>query len=269
MKKLRYSCIIAGGLFFFCISPTPNTRHPTPALAIEIPLEGFGKATSIAYVNMHKVFEAFPETEKARIELNLLIARKKEDITAKKEEIANLKAEMDSLKKQMTAVSPASGPKTSPPEAAEQNPGTGTPQSATSLTLPENSPLKFLFSPPQSTGTVGEPGKVSYSTFSKSSPEILPGIPSPGPSMMEKGAELSKKESELEVFVGTAEDEIRQAEEGKTMTLMARIYKSLEEIATKEGYSVVVDKENVLYGDKTIEITENLIWRLTNKIKSQ
>ena len=266
--KMKYRIGLFLGLFF------PLTFHLSPLTylhGIEIPLEGFGKSTTIAYVNMHKVFEAFPETEKARIELNQLIARKKEDITAKKEEIAKLKADVEFLRKQMSAVSHPAPASSKPPklESAGLNPGTTGPESATPLTLPENSPLKFLFSPPTSTGTV-EPGKVAFSTFSRNAPQILPGIPSPGPSLMEKEAELSKKESDLEVYIGTAEEEVRQMEEGKTMTLMARIYKTLEEMAAKEGYSVVVDKENVLYGDKTIDITDNLIWRLgAQKTKTQ
>ena len=194
--------------------------------AMEIPLEGFGKAAAVAYVNMHKVFEAFPETEKARVDLNLIIAERQQDITAKKEEISTLKAQIEFLRKQMGAVSLSTAPKTvseSPKPALAPDSAT----SLTSLTLPEDSPLKFLFSPPaESTSTARDPNKVSYSTFAAGAPQILPGIPSPGPSLMEKEAELSKKESELEVFIGAAEQEIRQMEEGKSMTVMARIYRT-------------------------------------------
>lgn len=234
--------------------------------AIEVPLEGFGKGTSVAYVNMHRVFEAFPETEKARIELNQMIAQKKEDISAKKEEIAALRAEIDFLKKQMGAVTPGSAPKT-PPQKLEtpKEPG-----AATSLTLPDGSPLKFLFSPPEkSTSAFEDPNKINYSTFTKASPEILPGIPSPGPSLMEKEAILSRKQSELEAYIGAAEAEITQMEEGKTMTLMARIYKALEDMANKQGYSVVMDKDHVLYGDPVIDITDQLIQRLSSSKRAE
>ena len=33
-----------------------------PSGAIEVPLESLGKTTNVAYVNMHRVFEAFPDT---------------------------------------------------------------------------------------------------------------------------------------------------------------------------------------------------------------
>ena len=229
-------------------------RAGMPGTAIEIPLDGFGKTTSIAYVNMHKVFEAFPETEKARIELNQTIAAKLQEISSKKEEIATLKGQIGFLKKQMGAVVPSTAPKTT----AETPP-----ESVTPLTLPENSPLKFLFSPPEnSTSTATEDPAVNYSTFTSNAPQILPGSPSPGPSVMEKEAELATKESELEVFIGAAEDEIRQMEEGKSMTLLARIYRTLEDISTRQGYSVVLEKSNVLYGESVIDITDQLIQRL-------
>ncbi len=224
--------------------------------AIEIPLEGFGKSATLAYVNIHKVFEAFPETEKARTELNQLIAQKKDDISAKREEIAKLKGQIEFLKKQMGAVNPNSSQRP-PQEAASPKDPSGT----TSLTLPENSPLKFLFTPPENS-TAAEANKTNYSTFTAQAPQILPGIPSPGPSLMEREAELSKKQSELEVYIGTAEEEVRQMEEGKTMTLMARIYKTLEDISAKQGYAVVMDRDNILYGETAIDITDQLIQKL-------
>src|SRR3989344_4227560 len=149
-KIILYSCLIA----------VATAR----LLAMEIPLEGLGRSAAIAYVNMHKVFEAFPETEKARSELHLIIAEKQQDITAKKEEISTLKAQIEFLKKQMGAVKPSTAPKTvseSPKPALAPDSAT----SLTSLTLPEDSPLKFLFSPPaESTSTARDPNKVSYST---------------------------------------------------------------------------------------------------------
>src|SRR3989338_7415899 len=75
-----------------------------PALrAIEIPLEGAeSKSTVVGTVNMHKIFEAFPETETARTAMTEMIESIRADITSKKEEIANLKGEIEFLKKQKT-----------------------------------------------------------------------------------------------------------------------------------------------------------------------
>lgn len=252
--------------------------------AIEIPLDSFGKSTRIAYVNMHKIFEAFPETEKARVELNRLIEERKSEITVKKEEIAQLKAEINYFQDKMAAVKPSSNTATSIEKQTEntsktidqnqklETPAPLPPELLTALAIPEGSPLEFLFTPPKdSTGitkgietssgtTSNEPKKISVST---SAPQILPGIPSPAPQLDQRLAQLSQKETDLEAFIGAAEQEIKDLEEGKTMTLLARIYNSLQEISDKEGYSIVLDKNNILYGDNAIDITETIIWRLS------
>ena len=247
------------------------------AFAIEIPLDNFGKSTKVAYVSMHKIFEAFPETEKARIELNRLIDERKAEITAKKEEIALLKGEIAFLRKQMSAVAPSAAPKTlaphilpPPDQAAAPTQAEGGITGLTSLTLPPGSPLGFIFTPPaESTATPREtetqvPGRTSsLPTVSTSAPAILPGIPSPAPQLKEKETVLAQKESEMEIFIGVAEDDVKKMEEGKTMTLFARIYKAMEEIAGKEGYSVIVDKDNILYGENAVDITQAVIWRLS------
>lgn len=242
--------------------------------AIEIPLEAGGKTTNIAYVNMHKIFEAFPETEQARADLTRVIEEKKADITAKKEEIAKLKGEVDFLRRQMSAVIPSTTPKNvQPEEPAEKKLQEQTTMQApspssglTSLTLPEGSPLGFIFSPPpKSTETPTETTALPGFKISTSAPSILPGIPSPEPQLKEKEALLSQKEADLEAYVGAAEEEVKQMEEGKTMTLLARIYKALEDIAGKQGYSVIIDKENILYGENAIDITQDVIIKLTLK----
>ncbi len=254
--------------------------------ALEIPLESFGKGTKVAYVNMHRIFEAYPETEKARLELTSLIEEKRSEISAKKEEIAKLKGEIDFLNRQQSSVNPEAEDRAVPepaprtqslPENPDAAPGDEAgdrptnPEGATSLTLPENSPLKFLFSPPaESTAAASLETEVSTDSekarlfMSTSAPRIMPGIPSLAPSLEGKQSELARKQADLEAFVGATEQEIKNLEEGKTMTLMARIYKTLSEIANKDGYTIIVDKNNILYGENTVDITESVIWRLSN-----
>lgn len=271
MNQFRYHALILAGSIALAAAV---------ARAVEIPLEGFGKSTKVAYVNMHKIFEAFPETEKARVELNQLIDEKKSEITAKKEEIARLKGEIDFLRKQMTAVQPGAQktdskttkPQEPPVEVEPVQTSTAEPQAATSLTLPENSPMKFLFSPPaESTAPASTDEGASLSTsaarpvlVSTNAPAILPGVPSPAPQLSDKEAALVRLQSELQTFVGSAEEEVRQLEEGKTMTLLARIYKALADIAVKDNYSVIVDKDNILFGDNAVDVTQDVIWRLSN-----
>lgn len=245
--------------------------------AIEIPLESFGKTTNIAYVDMHKIFEAFPETEQARVELNNLIEEKKIEITAKKEEIAKLKSEIDLLRKKVFDVLPSTNSTNvlSESTTTEQTPQSATglaPKPLTPLTLPKGSPLGFIFSPPtESTRTVSvEKSTVPTVMISTIAPRILPEILSPEPQLREKETLLTQREADLEFFIEAAEDEVRKLEEGKTMTLMARIYKGLGEIAAKGGYSVIIDKENILYGEVAVDITQDMISKLsTLKLKEK
>lgn len=244
---------------------------PSFVYAIEIPLDGLGeKITKVAYVNMKKIFEAFPETDKARVELNKMIEEKRYSILERKEEIAKLKGELEFLKQKMAAVSPEKErrEKSSPePKNAPQPTTALEPSGATQLKLPEGSPLRFLFTPPtQSTEAVATEAQVSKEptlSVSTQAPAILPGIPSPEPQIKEKEALLYQKEAELDNFVGQAEEEIRLLEEGKTLTLLAKIYTAIEEVAAQEGYSVIVDKETILYGEGAADITQTVIWKLS------
>ena len=92
----------------------------------------------------------------------------------------------------------------------------------------------------------------------------MPGIPSLAPQLSKKETLLAQKVLELETFIGVAEKEISNLEEGKTMVVLAKIYKSLEQIAAKEGYTIIVDKLNILYGEDTVDITQSVIWRLSS-----
>ena len=248
--------------------------------AVEIPLEKAEKVTNIAYVNIHKVFEAYPETEKARIDLTRMIEEKKSEITGRKEEIAKLKGEIDFFRKQMTAVSPNAKKRQEETRATESSylqtePKTDQtgqtpvpPEGSTVLTPAPGSPLNFLFTPPpESTETIKEetPEKPKPLAVSTSAPKILPGIPSPEPQLKDKETLLSQKQADLEAFVGAAEQEIKDLEEGSTMTLLAQIYKTIEEIAKKQEYSVIIDKDNILYGDTAIDITDTVILKMQLK----
>ena len=236
-----------------------------PCSGMEIPLgQAESQVQKVAYVNMHKIFEAFPGTEKARAELRQQIDEKKAEITARKEEIAKLKGEVDFLRKQMSAVEPGKAPKAPPPEEEETQPAPESkgPDQVTPLALPPGSPMKFLFSPPQASTDVEKQVKPPVE-ISSSAPSILPGIPSPGPQLKDKEADLARKQADLDAFVGAAEADIKRMEEGQTMTIMAQIYKTLQDIAAKEGYSVVIDRENLLYGDKAVDITDQVIWKLS------
>lgn len=259
-KPLFWRFILSFGFAFLVFGITNG---------VEVPLESLDKKSKVAYVNMHKIFEAFPETEQARFELNKEIEEKKLEITEKKEEIAKLKGEIESLLKRTPSVRLSTTSKIDLQESSDtaktpSNITEPSPKTLTSLTVPEKSPLRFLFTPPEeSTDTVAlETSTSSVENLSHSTSPSLSDVPLLEPQIREKEVILLQKETDLEAFIGAAEEEVRKLEEGKTMTLLARIYKSLEEISVKEGYSIIVEKKDILYGESAVDITESVIWRL-------
>ncbi len=168
---------------------------PSRIFSIEIPLEE--EREHIAYINMHKIFETYPETEKARAELIKVINTKKEEITQRKEEIARLKGEID----------------------------------AVTYTIHASS----------------VPLKVGLENLLK-----------------EKETQLSKAQASLPAFLTMSEEEIRNAEEGKTMALLANIYKAVEALSKENKYTLVLDKENILYGTEALDLTPKILQLLEN-----
>ena len=183
--------------------------------AIEIPLEG--DREKVAYVNLHKIFETYPETEKARAELTALITSKRGEITQKKEEIAHLKGEIESIKRELTIA-----------------------KSTSSLSA---STIPFSIS--------GSTYSIQTSTFSlKMTLESL---------LKEKETQLTKAQATYPAFLTLSEEEIHNDEEGKTMALLALIYKAIETLSRQEKYTIVLDKENILYGVDMVDLTPKIL----------
>ncbi len=205
--------------------------------AIEIPLDGLDGKTKVATVNMHKIFETFSETEKARIELYKAIEEKRNLITEKKEEVTKLKGEIESLKKQIFMQT-----------------STVSVQSSTPPLIKSDETLK------KSTDSL----TANFKTLSLSTPVVQISTTAKISELFiqEKEALLIRKEGELETFIGLAEQEIRDMEEGKSMVLLAKIYKTIQEIALKYGYSIVIDKEHTVYGEKVADITQKVLDKL-------
>lgn len=205
--------------------------------AIEIPLDGMDGKTKIAYVNMHKIFETFSETENARITLYKMIEEKKNLITEKKEEVTKLKGEIEALKKQNSM----------------QTSTVAVQGSTSSIIKIDEAVKKSSESLSTSSQTLSlSTASVQISTAAKINESLI----------KEKETLLIRKEGELQTFIGLAEQEIRDIEEGKTMILLAKIYKTIEEIASKYGYSIVIDKEHTLYGENVADITQKVLDKL-------
>jgi len=73
---------------------------------------------------------------------------------------------------------------------------------------------------------------------------------------------IKNSEEELADFEKKAEMELAEYEEASTRQLLGKIYTALKKLSEQEEISVVVDKRNILYGKKTVDLTEKLLFLL-------
>ena len=101
--------------------------------------------------------------------------------------------------------------------------------------------------------------KVPVSHFKFS---ISTSVPEIDAALAKKETDLKVKEEELQAFQRMAERELLEYESRKSEILLGRIYVALKELAVKEEVSVIVDKRNILFGQKAVDLTEKLLNKL-------
>ncbi len=80
--------------------------------------------------------------------------------------------------------------------------------------------------------------------------------------------EIIWKKEELDDMVKEGEKEILKKEKEIKYQILGKIYDVIREIAKKEGYTVVLDKSNVLYSEKSADdLTEKVIKKLNKEYK--
>ncbi len=80
--------------------------------------------------------------------------------------------------------------------------------------------------------------------------------------LAKKQADLSSKEEELRLFQRQTEKELLEQESRRSEILLGRIYVALKELAVKEEVSVIIDKRNILFGQKAVDLTAKLLKKL-------
>jgi len=107
---------------------------------------------------------------------------------------------------------------------------------------------KEIFEPVPTTGLVGEE-KVEVST--------APAVPKPVP---EEVIEMKKRK--LNETVEKIKEELTRLEKDTNYQILGKIYDIVKEIAQAEGYSIVLDKRNILYSEMENDLTDKVIKRL-------
>lgn len=74
-----------------------------------------------------------------------------------------------------------------------------------------------------------------------------------------KTAELARKESEAREQQAAAEKTLLDLEARKSEILLGKLYRAVQEVARREGVSVVVDRGAILYGHNAVDLTEKVL----------
>lgn len=80
--------------------------------------------------------------------------------------------------------------------------------------------------------------------------------------LAERGKLLADKESEFKTYQGQVEKNLLELEDKKTEILLGKIYHAVQEVAREEGISVVVDRTQILFGHKAMDLTDKVIKKL-------
>lgn len=333
---------------------------PRPARSLEVSLEeNRGERGSIGYVDLHRVFQRFPETHKARQNFQEIVRQAEEQVNLRKAELVALRADLSRLilerellqKTPLTVpaapepskppqaaaptpvpeVKPAEPPKpaepAAPPPASESKPAEppkpAEPAAAQpplpdlklparqEMTLPGmNKPLTINL-PGLTTGPVqieppvqeaaksaeaptpAEPPKPAEAPKPADAPKpaepaaapapVLPPAP-PQPTSAEleaaaqrsrqdrlaaldaqaeaKRKEIAAKEEEALKHQEQVEKNLLELESRRSEILLGKIYTVVQEVARENGVSVVVDKGQILFGQKTVDLTEKVLKKL-------
>ncbi|MCX5797291.1 MAG: OmpH family outer membrane protein [Elusimicrobia bacterium] len=75
----------------------------------------------------------------------------------------------------------------------------------------------------------------------------------------QKTREFERKQAQARDEQESAEKNLLDLESRKSEILLGKIYKAVQEVARREGVSVVVDKTGILYGHNAVDLTEKVL----------
>lgn len=78
----------------------------------------------------------------------------------------------------------------------------------------------------------------------------------------EKETELGKREAEFKTYQGQVEKNLIDIENRRSEILLGKIYQAVRQVARENGVSVVVDKNQILFGQGTVDLTNKVIRKL-------
>ncbi|MBI5209503.1 MAG: OmpH family outer membrane protein [Elusimicrobia bacterium] len=239
---------------------------------------------------MARVFKLYPETGRARESFEDAVRQAEDQLNIRKaellrlrSEISKLKAERETLAKAIAAAAPPEVPVSSPTAPAAPPPAAPASTAAALGGRPLASAPKGLLQLPgfyASTGTIAAPPadekaqpptpSLAVSSPSASQPPTADAAPPAellalaevDEKLSRKTADLAQKEEEFKAVQASAEKNLLELESRKTDLLLGKIHRAVQDVARREGISVVVDKTGILYGQDAVDLTEKVLQSL-------
>lgn len=181
----------------------------------------------VGVVDMEKVYREYPETQKLKQEFFQKTLEKKKELQALEMEIEKIKFEIKELENKKSQLQT---------------------QADTIAQTIVSTETAFT------TQTTSQFEQISIT------PETLSEIDS---QIQQKKKELNIKEEELKTKSDITTKELQLLEEEKNKKIIGRIYKILKEIAQENNLSLIVDKNYILYGTPSVDLTKELQQRLS------
>ncbi|MDD5628838.1 MAG: OmpH family outer membrane protein [Elusimicrobia bacterium] len=253
----------------------PATSH-----AIELSLEeNKAERGNIGFVDTQRLFQLFPETRKAKENFEEAVRLAEDQINQRKAEILRLRKELDSLKVEREALARstptpvAAAPAVSTaavevPAVAALRPSTAAAALPLVINLPGATAGPVVIAPPASVlpviavavSTPAVPAPVAVS--SAAAPALPDALAVLDERIAQKTQELERKRAQAREEQEAAEKNLLDLESRKSEILLGKIYKAVQEVARREGISVVVDKTGILYGHNAVDLTEKVLKHL-------
>jgi Skp family chaperone for outer membrane proteins len=217
---------------------------------------------------MDRIYREYPETKKAREDYRKEVLRHKGELSDRERALDDLKGEIDVIKSRMAGVA----------VATEESilPSAGVSSGTSVAPLLGNSETEPSLGSTSSGGESSEQSPTSTEPALSTGTNVPPGTNVPKtPDMfaLPKGAldkditpeELAKREAlllkrqaELEEAKASSTQALKKLESDMSKKILGRLYKALVDLAQEKGIRLVVDKSAILYGQDTIDLTEDL-----------
>lgn len=252
---------------------------PIRTCALELALEENRAETgTIGYIDLERVFQDHPETLKAKETFRKELERKEGYINGRKEEIFALRAELEKLRKELESLRSMAGCEIMPGVPLSSGTAPVPPQAYCPEPPPPPYPFEMLETAVSTEPIQGPVPFTDKTAQRRMEPVIAAGYSGQDALMRalapqtpvaemetninERMQELKEKETTLTQYKKTAEQELLKMEGSRTRFILGNIYIILQELADAEGLSVVVDRKNILFGQRAVDLTDKLLERL-------